>query len=1048
MECTNIFRQKLTKQWKSKAYCGREYYRTSEIVRWMLHRDSAESKSNVELLLAEVYHQSKSLRHPSFEQISNGDDCCLVVFAILLELNYGHLIDVFQRSKIVDKRLPMHDGLFTIHLENKLRESGIEDAKSFSECFLEKTWLYCPCRVEFGMHNTFLDPGHGRWIMPFCKRQPINMKGGTAQVWEVAVQESLVDRKLAMAAGRSAYQDKEHGPCYVFALKTFTKESLQIFRWEREAYLTAQVRKLPGMVKYLGEYKIDEQLEDGSIGHTWNMLLEYGEEDLDEFFASQRNYPPNLNPETIQFWNSLANVAQVLDSMHNLEFGRENGRHDHFFGWHGDLKPDNILRVDGEFKLANFGFAKFKPKNPSEVQKQYITRGTETYAAPECDRARLDPTISVSQAIDTWSFGCILSVSATWVALGCQGILAYDELRRIAIKKLRQRKGKGENITVPAADNAFHNGVDVLPEVRDWHNYLRKVLRVTDTVTGRILDLIDETMLLGESARQSKCSSIYGAIQNQLNSAQDHYDRLIKDGELKRVAETVKEALLSVEDEENSLLKCHIMAVNKKTPSSKYLLSPVERHSGIRYKRINKSKKINEAIQGRVAHRQEALREQRSITSTQASRVNSERWSNYSESNGSYVGPWILGRKEPQGRGSCASYNLIKSTPYPLDPSAIPKPLNIPNEKEVQIFELPDSSTTNHSLHLSSEYPKYENSSTESPVHEEIYLGTKSQVEEHRRVTSEGRTSTISGLEPYIARPISLTPSQLNQTSLNPSWPIYQEYQALKTKEKGFKAFFSKKQDEYLKKFLFDRDITFLVDNDMTMSSSWETMATALETLASKVGSLDKNGLDLEFTLGNAHNAHNVSSRQLLSRFRDAKNDALSQHFNLNTDMAKTLTRIFDKYLSGTRRAKTLIVLTNGVWGGTINPTDVEIAIADFLRKPALAQKLERRWFTIQFIACGDQVPDILRHLDDNLEDKYSIPDVIDTEHISGNVYKMILGSFVDEFDVATSSQTLPSSPLVASPQEASPSTLSPRTRTTSLRAPRRLSDLKNMLLN
>lgn len=86
------------------------------------------------------------------------------------------------------------------------------------------------------------------------------------------------------------------------------------------------------MVKYLGEYKIDEQLEDGSIGHTWNMLLEYGEEDLDEFFASQRNYPPNLNPETIQFWNSLANVAQVLDSMHNLEFGRENGRHDHFFG--------------------------------------------------------------------------------------------------------------------------------------------------------------------------------------------------------------------------------------------------------------------------------------------------------------------------------------------------------------------------------------------------------------------------------------------------------------------------------------------------------------------------------------------------------------------------------------------------------------------------------------------------------------------------------------------------------------------------------------------
>ncbi|KAI1089040.1 hypothetical protein F5B19DRAFT_468927 [Rostrohypoxylon terebratum] len=1000
MECTNIFHQNLTKQWKSKAYCGREYYRTAEIVRWMLRRDPAQPRSNVELLLTEAYYQSGSLRHPSSEEISDGEERCLVVFAILLELNYGHLIDIFQRWKIIDKRLPMHDGSFTrTHLEIKLKESGIENAKSLSECFLEKAWLYCPCRVEFGMNDAFLDPDHGRWIMPFCKRQPINVRGGAAQVWEVAIQESLVDRKLAMAAGRSAYMDEEHGPCYVFALKTFTEESLQIFRWEKEAYLTVQAKKLPGMVKFLGEYEIDEQLEDGGVGHTWNMLLEYGEENLDEFFASQRNYPPSLNPEIIQFWNSLANVGQVLDSIHNLEYGRENG---HIFRWHGDLKPDNILRVDGELKLANLGLAKFKARDPGEVQKQHITGRTGTYGAPECDRVRLDSTISLSQAIDTWSFGCILSISATWIALGYQGIRAYDELRRIAVKKLRERKGKGENITLPAADNAFHDGVDVLPEVRDWHTYLRKVLRVTDTVTGRILDLVDQTMLLRESTRRSKCSGLYNAIQGQLNDAQDHYDRLVKKGELKHIAESVKEALLSVEDEENALANYCTLDTDTTSSSFQYLISSVERHPSLGPRRIDKSKKVNEVTQGRVAHRQEALREQRSIT-TQASRENPEKENDYPESNNSFAWPWLLGRKEPQGRRSCASHNSIRSISYPLDPSAIPKPLNIPNEKEVQIFELPGSPTSNYESSLSSAYPRNDKSLTESPVREELYLGTKPQLEDHRRVTSEGRTSTISGLEPYIARPISLISSQSNQTSLDPSWPICQEHQALKSKKKGFKAFFSRNQDEYLKKFLFDRDITFLVDNDMTMSSSWEAMTTALETLVSKVGSLDKNGLDLEFTLGNAHNVHNVSSRQLLARFRDAKKDALSQNYNLNTNMAKTLTRIFDKYLSDTRRAKTLIVLTNGVWGGTINPTDVEMAIAGFLRKPALAQKLERRWFTIQFIACGDQVPDILRHLDDNLEDKYSIPDVIDTEHISGNVYKMILGSFVDEFDVATS---------------------------------------------
>ncbi|KAI0841424.1 hypothetical protein F5Y06DRAFT_293920 [Hypoxylon sp. FL0890] len=100
--------------------------------------------------------------------------------------------------------------------------------------------------------------------------------------------------------------------------------------------------------------------------------------------------------------------------------------------------------------------------------------------------------------------------------------------------------------------------------------------------------------------------------------------------------------------------------------------------------------------------------------------------------------------------------------------------------------------------------------------------------------------------------------------------------------------------------------------------------------------------------------------------------------------------------------------------------TDVEKAIAGFLKKPALTQKLEKRWFTIQFIACGYEVPDILTHLNDNVEKKYSVPDVIDTERISGDVYKMILGSFVDQFDVAMS----PTSPLTSS----HPGLLSPPT--------------------
>ncbi|KAI1101815.1 hypothetical protein F4804DRAFT_314785 [Jackrogersella minutella] len=608
----DVFRHKLTNEWKFKAYCGREYYHSRKIVEWMLYQGDKEPATNVGLLLTEAYQRIGSIHHHSSWKISKEEDRCLIVFAILLEIGYGHLIDVFQRHGIIDKRLPTRDRSDTEYLEKDLERKGVYNTKQFWERFQERMWLYYPCPLDLGMRTTFRDPDRGRWIMPFCKRQRINMKGGTAQVWEVAVQESLVPRKLAITTERSEYKDNEHGPCYVFALKTFTQESFEIFEWEREAYLAVQKPGLSGMVRFLGEYEIDEEI-DGKICHTWNILLEYGEEDLEEFFVSPRNCPPNLNPETIQFWNSLANVAKALDAMHDLELERENGRHDSFSGWHCDLKPDNILRVDGEFKLADFGFAKFKPKNPGGIPKQYITGGTETYGAPECDRARLDPSISVSQAIDTWSFGCVLSVSATWVVLGYQGVRAYHESRRHAIQKLRERRKKGENVTVPAADDAFHNGVDVLPEIREWHDYLRMVVRVSDTITGRILDLIDENMLLAESARPLKSETLYDAIQNRLNDAQAHHDRLVREGLLHPVAASVQEALLNVENEESSLVNSQALGTDNGNTDRSLLLSSqtflaLDERPQVKSSRINKSKRIAGVIQGRVAHRQEALR--------------------------------------------------------------------------------------------------------------------------------------------------------------------------------------------------------------------------------------------------------------------------------------------------------------------------------------------------------------------------------------------------------------------------------------------------------
>ena len=162
------------------------------------------------------------------------------------------------------------------------------------------------------------------------------------------------------------------------------------------------------MVRFLADYTHTEkssvhtpelalnseiQQEHGTR-NTFNLLLEFGECDLDEFFA-QRN-PPVLQDETDQFWKALFEVADALDGLHNLKIdthgvvrellGYVSSSHQlpspflMAFRWHADIKPDNILSVQGRFKLSDPGFAVFVEKRGKDLEEQ-VMGGTETYGS-------------------------------------------------------------------------------------------------------------------------------------------------------------------------------------------------------------------------------------------------------------------------------------------------------------------------------------------------------------------------------------------------------------------------------------------------------------------------------------------------------------------------------------------------------------------------------------------------------------------------------------------------------------------------------------------
>jgi hypothetical protein len=80
------------------------------------------------------------------------------------------------------------------------------------------------------------------------------------------------------------------------------------------------------MVKYLGDYSHTGHREAETptvITTTHNILLEYGELDLQEFFVHRS--PPILKSEVEAFWKDISDVAIALEGIHNLKTKKYEG---------------------------------------------------------------------------------------------------------------------------------------------------------------------------------------------------------------------------------------------------------------------------------------------------------------------------------------------------------------------------------------------------------------------------------------------------------------------------------------------------------------------------------------------------------------------------------------------------------------------------------------------------------------------------------------------------------------------------------------------------
>lgn len=195
------------------------------------------------------------------------------------------------------------------------------------------------------------------------------------------------------------------------------------------------------------------------------------------------------------------------------------------------------------------------------------------------------------------------------------------------------------------------------------------------------------------------------------------------------------------------------------------------------------------------------------------------------------------------------------------------------------------------------------------------------------------------------------------------------------------------------------------------MRSDWYQATYLLETLVMKAFGQDPDGMDLNFTTGTVKVEQNQDSSVFVNKMKHGY-----PRPGVSTNIVESLGKILDQYLNRLRNSRsrpndvTLIVLTNGLWAGTTRKEGVKDKIIEFLEAlDSLYHTMKHRPFSIEFVQFGNDM-DASRRLKDldnflrdtgkkNQDTSSKYKDMIDTEHASGDVNKMLLGSFVEAYD-------------------------------------------------
>jgi serine/threonine protein kinase len=680
--------------------------------------------------------------------------------------------------------------------------------------------------------------------------------------------------------------------------------------------------------------------------------------------------------------------------------------------------------VHGEFKLADFGFAKFvkRAEKDAKAPQSYIEGGTEAYGtepaidrmfaaedklttlfnlgAPEVARARIKKTkTEVKQTIDTWSFGCVLSAAATWIVLGFQGIEQFRVLRMLAAQ------GYGGTVT-----DRFHDGDSVLPDIKHWHNYLTQHARPGDTITPLVLELIESGMLLKDPDCRLSSSDLCEKLEQVLRHAEA--DRSSKTRGKKETHDSVKRALLTVErvaplpgkvSQAKSNPQRKIVELQDVTDGNvsnqnnrRILFNPSIRASN----RVGKDKKMNIPF-AKTPYREKILEEELENRVLVSAVLRKDEGPSNLHNGASTDSPTNIDssllvdeasgeRAEPQPQillNDDRGWGLPALEPEFEGEPATPSKAKLPKIKE----PTPPRTTTRPSG--DDTWPQNQESPTvtdvtQPPIPTETTWkqngegkakveggGEEKGEEQKEEEQKEEKQKEEEEVDPGYKTPPMVSPEHVFELP----WEICQVRRDIETKipqglRAKFKDYFKKEpKDEHLEAFIQKRDLVLVIDNGTSMQKFWPIVTFVAITLAMKIAGLDEDGYDVRFTINGAkYDEFGLKGKGGLETLKKTLMAAQPQPLK-PTDMSEVLDDLFREHQSNRyRKATTLLVLTDGAWEGTIPVDNADNKIVEFARDLGKVKARDRH-YTIGFIRFGVEFRDRLKALDDELSEKHEI---------------------------------------------------------------------------